>query len=96
MKSSESIISLLRNHKPDLLSKYPINQIALFGSYSRGDYNSNSDVDILVDFSDNLGIRFIDLADELAIILNLNVDLVSAKGIKDKYFRTIEKELIYV
>jgi hypothetical protein len=70
--------------------------LALFGSYSRNDYNNQSDVDILVEFDKTPGFEFIDLADELESLLKTKVDLVSRNGIKPKYFQFIEKDLIYV
>jgi predicted nucleotidyltransferase len=51
---------------------------------------------ILVEFSDRIGIRFIDLADELENIVGFKVDLVSKKGIKEKYLKSIDSDLIYV
>ena len=71
--------------------------LALFGSYSRNEaVTGNSDVDVMVDFSQPIGITFIDLADELEQLLQLKVDLVSRGGIKPKYFSVIEPDLIYV
>jgi predicted nucleotidyltransferase len=52
-------------------------------------------LDILVEFTDKIGIRFIDLADELEIV-GFRVDLVSKKGVKDKYLKAIDLELIYL
>ena len=60
----------ISQYKVDLVHKYHLNYIAVFGSVSRGDNNENSDVDILVDFSEPIGIEFIDLADELETILS--------------------------
>jgi predicted nucleotidyltransferase len=69
----------------------------LFGSYSRNTaIRGKSDIDIMVDFSHPIGIRFVDLADELEEILHHKVDLVSRKGIKPQYFKAIEPYLIYV
>ena len=80
----------LRYFKPDLIQKYHINYLAIFGSVSRNENSGNSDVDILVDFTQPIGIGFIDLADELENILNIKVDLVSRNAIKPKYFEQIE------
>lgn len=96
MKTLENIKAILTNQKERLFSKYPISDLGIFGSVSRGDDTSESDVDILVDFHQPVGIEFIDLADELQDILNKKVDLVSRKGIKQRYFKHIEKELKYV
>ncbi len=70
--------------------------MAVFGSVSRGENNENSDVDILVDFSQPIGIGFIDLADELENILKQRIDLVSRNAIKPKYFEQIKNDLRYV
>jgi uncharacterized protein len=50
----------------------------------------------MVDFSQPIGIRFIDLAEELEQLLHQKVDLVSRNAIKPKYYKAIEQELIYV
>ncbi len=86
----------LRLMKPDLAAKYHVSELGLFGSVVRDDFTSQSDIDIMVDFSRPIGIEFIDLADELESKLNRKVDLVSKKGIKPKYFDAIQSELIYV
>lgn len=70
--------------------------MAIFGSYSRREQNDSSDLDILVEFSDKIGIRFIDLAEDLEEIVGVKVDLVSRKGIKEKYLESINSDLIYV
>jgi len=70
--------------------------MAIFGSYSRLEQNDSSDLDILVEFSGKIGIRFIDLAEDLENIIGFKVDLVSKKGIKEKYLKSINADLIYV
>lgn len=82
--------------KPELVEKYHISSIGLFGSVVRDDFTAASDVDIIVDFSQPIGIEFVDLADLIEKRLNKNVDLVSKKGIKEKYYQAIEPEIIYV
>jgi hypothetical protein len=96
MKTLQDIINKLRSHKSRLFHDYPIKSMAIFGSYSRKEQNDSSDLDIVVEFSDRIGIRFIDLADELESIVGFKVDLVSKKGIKEKYLKTIDSDLIYV
>ena len=49
-----------------------------------------------MEFEQKIGIEFIDFAQELEDLLGLEVDVVSKKGIKEKYFKAIEKDLIYV
>lgn len=70
--------------------------MALFGSHSRGDYNNESDVDIMVELNEPDAYKFIYLAQQLEDLLHKKVDLVSKKGIKPQYYSFIEKELQYV
>lgn len=77
MKSLAEIKNSLTHRKTQFFEKYPIKSIAIFGSYARNEQNEDSDVDILVEFTDNVGIKFIDLADEFESYLGLKVDLVS-------------------
>jgi len=96
MKTLHEIELTLEEHKQHLFSTYPIKSLAIFGSYAREEQNDLSDVDLLVEFNDKIGLRFIDLAEELEKIIGFKVDLVSRKGIKDKYFKKIQSDLTYV
>ena len=77
----------------------PVLKAYLFGSYVRGNANSESDIDILVDldYSQRIGLQFIQMKLDLEKLLNNKVDLVSSNGIS-KYIKPIvdgEKRLIY-
>jgi len=96
MKSAQEIKAVLNNHKQKLYHDYPIQSLAIFGSYAREEQNEQSDLDVLVEFNDKIGIRFIDLADEIESVVGIHVDLVSKNGVKEKYLKAIEPELIYV
>jgi predicted nucleotidyltransferase len=92
-----SIKELLQKVKPELANKYHVKSIGLFGSIVRDDFSpSKSDVDIIVEFSQPVGVEFIDLADFLEFQIKRKVDLVSRKGIKQDFYKEIEREIIYV
>lgn len=95
MKTIQEIQHILEQHKARLQEKYPIKSLAVFGSYARGTAGPASDVDILVAFSDRVGMEFISLGDELEELLGQRVDLVSRNGIKARYFEQIERDLIF-
>lgn len=96
MKSLEDIKGLLESRKGYFFKEYPIESLAIFGSYARNDQTEDSDLDVLVTFNGKIGIRFIDLADEIEELIGFKVDLVSKNGIKDRYYELINPDLIYV
>jgi len=94
VRTTEDILERLKNQKVALFEKYPVHRIALFGSWSRGEQNLNSDVDILVDVDPTIGLGFVSLAHELEHILGLKVDLVSRRAIRASLWKQIEPDLI--
>lgn len=96
MTTTENIKSILKQNEPSLKAKYPITSFAIFGSYARGSQNKDSDIDLLVEFDGPIGLRFINLADELEQILHTKVDLVCRKGLQEYFWSNIKNELAYV
>ena len=96
MKDLTTIKQIIKELKPELEKKFHVSTIGVFGSVVRNDFSENSDVDIIVGFSQPIGIEFIDLADLLEEKFHEQVDLVSKKGIKPQYFSSIENEIVYV
>ena len=96
MKNPQDIINKLKQLKPTLFEKYNLSALGLFGSVVRDDFSANSDVDIIIDYHNKMGIEFIDLANFLEDQLQIKVDLVSRRGIKPKYYKEIEKDILYV
>jgi uncharacterized protein len=80
-------------------STRPVLKAYLFGSYVRGEADSESDIDILVDldYSQRIGLQFIQMKLDLEKLLNQKVDLVSSNGLSKYIKPTIEneKQLIY-
>jgi uncharacterized protein len=96
MTDLATVKKLLAQLKPELIDKYHVNSIGLFGSIVRDDFNSSSDIDIIVDFNQPIGIEFVDLANYIEKKLKTPVDLVSKNGVKQAYYKIIESEIIYV
>ena len=90
------IIQILQQHKEMLFKKYPIKAMALFGSYSRGEETKDSDIDVMVELSRPDARAFINLNHELEEIIKKKIDLVSKNGMKERYMKSIEKDLQYV
>lgn len=92
----DEILELMKARLNELKDRYPIKNIFIFGSYARGEEKSDSDVDVLVELSEPIGLRFVELADDLEDIVGKKVDLVSKNSIKDKMMMRIKEELIEV
>ncbi len=95
MKSRKEIGKILKENKPYLKRKFNVETIGIFGSYARGEETNDSDVDILVTFSDLIGWEFIDLKEFLERILNIKVDLVTVKALKPQLRDNILQEVVY-
>jgi len=96
MLNKNEIEIKLKNLKPILSDKYSVVRIGYFGSYSRNEQTENSDIDILVEFGKPIGWDFFDLQEMLENELNLKVDLVSNKALKEQLKETILHQVKYV
>ncbi len=97
MTTAADIKATLARHLPDLKKRYPIEQLALFGSVTRNDFNpAESDIDILVAFNGDIGWAFFDLEKELENILGRSVDLVSKRALKSYYWDHMKKDVVDV
>jgi len=76
-------------------STSPVLRAYLFGSYARGQADEKSDLDILLDldYSQRIGLRFIQMKIDLENLLGLKVDLVSSNGISAWIKPIVEKEM---
>lgn len=85
----------LKDLKPILEKNYKVKSIGLFGSFARNEANEDSDVDILVQFSEDIGWEFIDLKQFLEESLEREVDLVTVEALKSELKEEILRDVIY-
>jgi len=91
------ITEILRLHKGELRERFKVKAIGVFGSYVRGMQRSGSDVDVLVEFEEPVGLfDFMDLEEYLSGLLGVKVDLVSKKALKPHIGEHILREVVYV
>ena len=77
MDTLEELKSKLEAIKPTLKACYKVETIGIFGSYSRGEQTEKSDLDVLVTFSESIGVyRFIEVEEFIRKKLGVKVDLV--------------------
>jgi uncharacterized protein len=99
-------MNTLEAHKPQikqLCELHHVRTLYAFGSVLTSNFNSQSDIDLLVDFKP---INVLDYVDnyynfkfKLQEILNYPIDLLEEKAIKNPYFKNAlhqQKQLIYV
>ena len=97
MKTLSEIKEILRKHKKELKERYKVKSIAIFGSYARGEQTEESDIDIMVEFYEPIGLKIVDLKDYLESILNVKVDLITKNSIQNPYIKkSIEEDLVYI
>ena len=97
MNSVDEIKSILLQNREELRRKYKVKEIGIFGSYVRGEQQSLSDIDILVEFGEPIGFfKFMDLEDFLRRLLGVKVDLVTKKALKPNIGKHILREVEYL
>jgi len=97
MKTIAQIKTLLAEHKNEIVEKYGVTEIGIFGSYLREEQKETSDIDILVEFKRPVGmLTFINLKNYLSDLFETNVDLVTKKALKPRIGQRILSEVVYV
>jgi predicted nucleotidyltransferase len=81
--SKQNIKSKILSNK-EILEKYEVSSIALFGSYARNTPRKNSDIDLLVEFSRPTYRNYIGLLEELSALFDKKIDLVCKNALKEK------------
>jgi len=97
LPSVDEIKRTLKEHENVLRDKYKVKEISIFGSYVRGEAKRGSDIDILVELGDGIGLlAFIEIEEYLSDILGIKVDLVEKEGLKPRIGKNILREAVRV
>ncbi len=97
MLTTEKAMRLLKEHQPEMHSRFGVRKLALFGSVARDEAKPDSDVDVLVEFEGPptfdgyMGTRFY-----LEDLLGERVDLVTPGGVRPELRPSIERDAIHV
>jgi len=93
--SKNQILELLKENKGVFISRYGVNDIAVFGSYATEHHDVSSDIDILVDsyrtFDNYMELKFF-----IEDLTNLKVDLALKNTIRKEFRESIAKKALYV
>ena len=97
--TKEYIINYFTENKEEFSQKFGITKLGLFGSYARDEAKKNSDIDILIEFKDNIS----DIHDKktkfkqiLENHFNLKVDIARIKYLKPLAKKEILNEVEFV
>ena len=97
MQDVDSIKRTILQHKKELKEQFKVKNIGVFGSYVRGEQKQQSDVDVLVEFEEPIGLfEFMDLEMYLTSLVGVKVDLVSKKALKPHIGKHILEEVVMV
>ena len=83
MSSKNRIMQILRENSSVLENEFGICRIGLFGSIAKETDNSDSDVDIVIEFSRPIGLQFIEVVEFLEKILGRPVDVLTPTGVQN-------------
>ena len=86
-KEIENKLDALKN----ICTRYGVRRLYLFGSATRQDFNTNSDIDFLISFDESLSIEqytnnYFGLHEELNKLFDRPVDLVTERTLTNPYF----------
>lgn len=96
MNSDIDIENKLRDIKPILVDKFQVSKIGYFGSHAKGNQTKESDLDLLVEFSNPIGWKFFTLEKFLEQALGLPIDLVTKNALKERIKEPILNQVIYI
>ncbi|NLK00095.1 MAG: nucleotidyltransferase domain-containing protein [Clostridia bacterium] len=75
---------MIRKKTVPIFRNYPVEKAVLFGSYSKNNVHSNSDVDLYIDTNNELkGLDFVGLLDILTETLGTEIDLIDRSHIEE-------------
>ena len=92
----QRITDKLREQLPDLRQRYGVRSLGLFGSFVRGQQKAKSDLDVLVEFDNEILtlLQFIQLERHLSEVVGIKVDLVDKSGLKPAIGKRILQEVV--
>ncbi|AEF18517.1 MULTISPECIES: nucleotidyltransferase family protein [unclassified Hydrogenobaculum] len=95
---NRDIQAILQERKNYLVEKFGVIEIAIFGSYARGEQGKDSDVDLIVDFKEGWKTfdNYMNLKFYLEELFGKKVDLVIKSAINPRIKPFIIEEAIYV
>jgi hypothetical protein len=97
MANVDDVLKKIRENLPVMQQRYKVSRLDVFGSLVRGEQTGESDIDILVEFSETVDLfMFMELEEFLSEKLDATVDLVMRDTLKPRIKEAIIHEAIPV
>jgi uncharacterized protein len=97
MRDTSEILEKLRELRHELKEQYHVRNIGIFGSYSRKHQTEQSDLDLVVEFDQPIGMMaFVHLKNLISDRLKIKVDLVTPDGLHPLIRDQVMHEVVYV
>jgi uncharacterized protein len=93
--TKDNILNVLKQNSGHLAKVFSVQRIGLFGSFARNEQRSESDIDILVEFSEPTYDHYIELKYFLESHFQHSVDLIMADALKIRLKPYVDQEIIY-
>lgn len=91
----DEVLQHIRSHRVEI-ERLGVKSIALFGSTARGEAADASDVDLLVEFSEPVGLfKFLEVREYLEEIVGKQIDLVTPDALKHQVRARILREAVH-
>jgi len=95
-----STLRIIEEKYPYLSQEYGVEKIGISGSLAREVENEDSDIDIVVEFREPIGFRFVELVEYLENVFHRKVDVLTQEGIENirikEIAEDIKRNIIYV
>lgn len=97
MTTRNEVMARLKSLKGELATRYDVREIGIFGSVARGDNDTASDLDLLVEFGPHADlITYIGLWQYLEDTFGMKIDLVSKGGLRREIQDAVMRDLVFI
>ncbi|MCW1966904.1 MAG: nucleotidyltransferase family protein [Anaerolineae bacterium] len=100
MLTKQQVTLILQQQLPYLIAEYGVKRLGIFGSVAKGLQQKKSDIDLIAEFDQPLGLRFVEFTDYLEQLLETPVDVITPAGVKairnPQVVQDINNSVVYV